>query len=133
MIILNKSDLNPPDMQARLAPGALAVQLDITVISKEGSKYAVKPAIILKDSTLDIIPDTVLSQSMVLKFNRIVDEQKGILEIGIKEDRRMNDIVTLKVYAFPFINVLWIGIVIMIIGFVMSMYRRIQNMKLRAV
>lgn len=131
MIILNKTDLNPPEMQANLAPGALAVQLDITVISKEGSKYAAKPAIILKDSTLDILPDTVLSQSLVLKFNRIVDEQKGILEIGIKEDRRMNDIVTLKVYEFPFINVLWIGIVIMIIGFAMSMYRRIQTMKLR--
>lgn len=133
MFILNKSELNPPGMQPGLEPGAMAVQLDMTVISKEGSRYSAKPAIILKDTTLQIIPDTVLSQSMVLKFNRIIDEQKGLLEIGVKEDRRMNDIVTLKVYEFPFINVLWLGIIIMIIGFIMSMIWRLRRRNIRAV
>lgn len=133
MIILNKTDLNPPGMQSALEPGAIAVQLDMTVISKEGSLYSAKPAVILKDTTLQIIPDTVLSQSMILKFNRIIDEQKGVLEIGVKEDRRMNDIVTLKVYEFPFINVLWLGIVIMITGFIMSMFWRLRRKHVRAV
>ena len=38
------------------------------------------------------------------------------IELGIKEDKSIQDIITLKVYEFPYINVLWIGIIIMVAG-----------------
>ena len=36
----------------------------------------------------------------------------------------MIDFVTLKAYIFPYINLVWIGLIIMAIGLVMSMVRR---------
>ena len=37
--------------------------------------------------------------------------------------------VALKVYEFPYINVLWLGTFVMITGFGMSMVRRIKLLK----
>jgi cytochrome c-type biogenesis protein CcmF len=56
----------------------------------------------------------------------LADAGTGKIELGIKEDKSIQDIITLKVYQFPFINVLWIGIVIMVTGFVMSIVQRVR-------
>ncbi|HEY6899181.1 MAG TPA: hypothetical protein VI233_01000 [Puia sp.] len=47
--------------------------------------------------------------------------------MGLKESANMVPFIALKVLEFPQINLLWIGTIIMIIGFVMSlMWRRKQ-------
>jgi cytochrome c-type biogenesis protein CcmF len=40
--------------------------------------------------------------------------------------------ITLKAYRFPWINLVWLGTVVMVIGFMISMYFRIKS-KLYAV
>jgi cytochrome c-type biogenesis protein CcmF len=66
---------------------------------------------------------------MVIKFNKVIDEKTGTLEIGVKESSALSDLLTLKVYEFPFINVLWIGIIIMVTGLVMSIIQRNKKSK----
>jgi cytochrome c-type biogenesis protein CcmF len=39
--------------------------------------------------------------------------------------------VTLKAYNFPFINVLWLGTILMVLGFFLSMAWRIKTNKLK--
>jgi len=73
------------------------------------------------------LPDSVLSQSLVLKFNRVLDQNTGKLEIGVKESGAITDLITLKVYEFPMINVLWLGVVVMVLGFVMSIRQRLRE------
>jgi cytochrome c-type biogenesis protein CcmF len=67
----------------------------------------------------------VVSQSLVLKFNT-VDPKTGTLQIGVKESAAITDLITLKVYEFPMINVLWLGVVVMVIGFIMSIIQRVK-------
>ena len=71
--------------------------------------------------------DTIKAQNLVLSFNKVISQEEGVLEIGIKESKSLTNLITLKVYEFPFINVLWIGVVVMTIGFMMSMYKRIKQ------
>ncbi|MFX9638734.1 hypothetical protein ABTO85_19725, partial [Acinetobacter baumannii] len=73
------------------------------------------------------ITDTVVSQSLVLSFNKVIDQQTGKLEIGVKESGAITDLITLKVYEFPMINVLWIGVIVMVIGFIMSILQRLKQ------
>jgi cytochrome c-type biogenesis protein CcmF len=49
----------------------------------------------------------------------------------VKESEKMIDFVTLKAYIFPYINLVWIGLVVMAIGLIMSMIRR-ANMSSKA-
>jgi cytochrome c-type biogenesis protein CcmF len=39
--------------------------------------------------------------------------------------------VTLKAYKFPFINLLWAGTLIMVLGFFISMFNRLQTKNLK--
>ncbi|HWB25237.1 MAG TPA: cytochrome c biogenesis protein CcsA [Chitinophagaceae bacterium] len=129
IIVLNKVEVNPQDDKRAFNPGEMAMVLDMTVTSKEGSHYPLRPAIAIKDNNFRNLPDTVLSQGLVVQFNKIADEKKRILEVGVKEDKSMTPIVTLKVYQFPFINLVWLSVVIMVTGFIMSVVQRVKKGK----
>ena len=70
-----------------------------------------------------------MAQSLVLQFNKVLDQDKGILQIGVKESGSITDLITLKVYEFPMINVLWLGVIVMVIGFLMSIIQRSRALK----
>lgn len=126
-VVLNKVTVNPPELKSKYNDGETALFLDMTVISKDGGRYSVKPGIALKGMELRNINDTVRSQSLVLKFNKVLDQNTGKLELGIKESGAITDLITLKVYEFPMINILWIGVVVMVTGFIMSVFQRLKN------
>jgi len=49
--------------------------------------------------------------------------------LGVKESAALTNLITLKVYEFPFINILWIGVIVMTIGFSMASWARIKMLK----
>jgi cytochrome c-type biogenesis protein CcmF len=67
--------------------------------------------------------DTVFTQNLVLNINRVSGDK---IELGIKESGAVMRYITLKAYKFPYINVLWLGTIIMVIGFMVSMVRRLK-------
>ncbi|MFT3903473.1 MAG: cytochrome c biogenesis protein CcsA [Niabella sp.] len=68
--------------------------------------------------------DTVMSQNLVLQLD---DVNNGQAKIGVKESTDVLEYVTLKAYKFPYINVLWGGVVITVLGSLISMFYRIKN------
>jgi cytochrome c-type biogenesis protein CcmF len=126
-MIFNKILLNPNEQKQKFTEDETAMFLDIQVVSKEGSRYAVMPGIAIKNQSLRIIPDTVVAQNLVVQFNKVVDQKLGKLEIGLKESKSLTTLLTLKVLEFPMIKFLWLGVVVMFIGFIMSVRQRIRN------
>jgi cytochrome c-type biogenesis protein CcmF len=96
----------------------------IKVISKTSSIFTVKPTVINLKGTVFAQPDTVLQESLVMQLQK-VDGKK--ITLGLKESDAIMQYVTLKAYKFPFINLLWLGTVLMVLGFMISMAWRIQN------
>ncbi|RXK85810.1 cytochrome c biogenesis protein CcsA [Filimonas effusa] len=133
LIVLNKAEVNPEKGIPGVAADETGMVLNMTVIAKDGRMYPATPGIALKGNEMRSLPDTVVSQGLILKFNKVIDAAKGRLEIGVKEDKTMSDLLTLKVYEFPFINILWIGVIVMVTGFVMSMVQRMRKPKMAAV
>jgi cytochrome c-type biogenesis protein CcmF len=127
IIVLNNVVKNADSLKRNLLPGEVGIGMNMTVIAKDGREYKAMPVIALKDNVLRNIPDTVIAQGLVIRFNKLADADGGKIELGIKEDQSMQDIITLKVYQFPFINVLWIGIVIMVTGFILSIVQRVRT------
>lgn len=74
------------------------------------------------------LQDTIMSQSLVLQLN---DVKGNKADIGVKESSNVLDYVTLKAYKFPYINVLWAGVVIMVFGSIISMVHRINKLKVQ--
>jgi len=85
----------------------------------------------LKNSMPQYLNDTVFSQDLAFRFNRVAADRK--IELGVKESSNIVPFIALKVVEFPQINVLWMGTIIMIIGFIMSMVWRMKQARLSKV
>ena len=85
--------------------------------------YSVEPKIAALKGNIISVPDTVSTGNIVVQL-KTVKEKEAI--IGIKELTAVPDFLTLKVYKFPFINLVWLGTLVMALGFIISMVRRIQ-------
>jgi len=97
---------------------------DIVVFSKDGRSYVSQPAYFIKDSQPSVKMDTVFAQNLVLNINRVSSDR---IELGVKESGAVMRYITMKAYRFPYINVLWVGTIITVIGFFISMYRRLRQ------
>lgn len=96
----------------------------LKVIAKTQSIYTMEPLLINKGGTLMPFPDTLAAENLVVQLQKVGTNK---IELGIKESDSIMQYVTLKAYKFPFINVLWLGIIIMVAGITMSMVQRIRT------
>ena len=127
LMILHKVDVNPAEQKDRVKEGETSLFMNLEVIAKDGRRYKAFPGIALKGTELRDLPDSVISQNLIFKFNKVIDQKQGKLELGVKESAAITDLVTLKVYEFPMILVLWIGVIITVLGFFMSIYQRVRR------
>lgn len=96
---------------------------DLQINSKDGRSYLAQPAFFVKNNQPSVKLDTVFTQNLVLNVNRVSGDK---MELGIKESGAVMRYITLKAFRFPYINVLWVGTILMVIGFLISMYRRFR-------
>lgn len=99
----------------------------LKVYSKTNSIYTSFPKLALAKGAEISVPDTIMSESLVVQLNKFDGKTA---EIGMKESTSVLQYITLKTYKFPFIIVLWLGTIIMAIGLVISIVRRLQVNKI---
>ncbi|WP_290793676.1 cytochrome c biogenesis protein CcsA [Flavihumibacter sp. UBA7668] len=128
---LNSVVPNPNNKKYQFLPTDTALMADITVFSKEGTRYTAQPVFYVKGNEARFMVDTVFAQNIAIAFSRVLENQK--IELQVKESNRMVPFVALKVYEFPHINLLWLGIIIMTVGFGVSMVYRSKQGRLKAV
>jgi cytochrome c-type biogenesis protein CcmF len=125
-MILDTVQLNPANKRVNFTAGDTAIMANLRVVSFSGSgkTSTAQPFFYFRNNQLQPVPDTLISQGLAVRINRIAGDKK--FEIGVKESSRMTPFVALKVLVFPMINLVWLGVVFTIVGFVMSMVRRIK-------
>lgn len=121
--------VNPLNPRVNFLPGDTAIVAKITVNGMDGKRLVAWPYFYLRGNQLDFVPDTLFAQGLTVQLQKIIDKK---FEIGVKESKAIQEFLTLKVYKFPFINLLWAGVIIMAIGILISMVRRIQMNKISA-
>ena len=81
----------------------------------------------VEDNVVKYHMDTVFAEGLAIGLSQIVDNKH--LGIIVKESSQLTPFIALKVLQFPFINILWLGTILMVTGFVMSMVRRAKLVK----
>lgn len=127
MMILQKITANPKTDRYNFTPKDTAIMAELMVYSANGGKYKAMPVFEYKNNMPRYYMDTVVSQGLAIGLSTITDKQH--IEISVKESSKLTPFIALKVLQFPFINVLWLGTIVMIIGFVMSIIRRVKLVK----
>ncbi|MBX3163789.1 MAG: cytochrome c biogenesis protein CcsA [Bacteroidetes bacterium] len=103
-----------------------AVLRCIDVHSKTHYAY---PKFIIQNSTIIPLEDTADELGLKFVFWKI-NPDDGTIEITMSEKLSNNkDFIVMKAYVFPYINILWLGCLIMAIGTVIAIVERVRRVR----
>jgi cytochrome c-type biogenesis protein CcmF len=123
VLILDSVMVNPSTGKYHFTPADTALVAKIRVISKDSQQYTMYPVLFVKDNFIHREADTLYAQNLAVQLGAVMNNKK--IQLLIKESSDMVPFVSLKVYVFPQINLVWAGILVMMTGFVISiLYRR---------
>ncbi|WP_109742165.1 heme lyase CcmF/NrfE family subunit [Arcicella aurantiaca] len=110
-----------------LGAGDAAVQATIKVMGKEFIQYEIKPIFVIRGGMVAMPPIENNEVGIRAKFVNI-DPKTGKFEFAFNTTQR--DYVVLKAIEKPLINLLWIGTLVLSLGFVMAIIRRYREFRL---
>lgn len=125
-MVLDKVSINPKSGKYVFTDQDTAIMAELNVRSADGRNFRATPVFQLKQNQPRYYVDTVFAQGLAVRLSRISDKQ---LEISVKESSQLSPFIALKILQFPFINLLWLGTVLMFTGFIMSIIRRVSLLK----
>ncbi|UBM60443.1 cytochrome c biogenesis protein CcsA [Marinilongibacter aquaticus] len=104
----------------KLQPGDAAAMAKLRILERDGEK-TMSPTFVIKDRQVWSKP--VVSNELGLRVQLShIDPQTGLFSFSISRSER--EYIVLKAIEKPFINLLWIGIILMIIGMFAATFRR---------
>lgn len=112
-----------------VAAGDLAVGLKVDVYANNDKVYEAEPIYLIKNGMSYDFEKDVEEQGLKFRFTNIrPDENKLELMVYQKPPAERKWIV-MKATEFPYINFFWGGTIIMTIGFIMAIVRRVKDAK----
>lgn len=120
-LVLDKVTKNPHNDRFNYKATDVALMAELSVTTKEGKKSKAYPVIEVDQLGIRNVDDTLYAQNLFVRFAGVTANK---IKLGIKESDRLIDFVTVKSYVFPFINIVWLGLIIMALGLILSMIHR---------
>jgi len=124
---LDSVTVNPRADSRQVDAGDTSIMAHLGIVTREQKKITARPILAVKNNEPEYIPDSVFSQGLSIGLARVAENQQ--FEIRVKESAKMVPFIALKVLQFPFIKLVWLGTVLMVIGFIMSMVYRIRLLR----
>ena len=106
-----------------LKPGDVAVKANVRVLGNN-KQYDVQPLYVIKDRTPGTVPDELRQLGIRMGFTKV---EPGKDKFTLSASTTQKDWVIVNALEKPLINLLWIGTVLMGVGFGISIYRRYQG------
>lgn len=104
--------------------GDLAVKAKFTAYDLSGAVQELNPIYILRNKQyLTYMEDTIQSLDLYARFSNLIIKggDSTSVELMIRQTDPKDDYIVLKALVFPYINVLWIGVLVMVFGFFISL------------
>ena len=112
-------------MGVELTDQDVAVKAKVRLQGEKGD-YVAEPVFLIRDKMVGRIPDEISDLGIRVTLMNIHPETN---EFSLGINTRQKDWVVIKAMEKPYINVLWIGTLILMVGFSIAMARRIKEFK----
>ncbi len=129
IIVIDSLKTNIGREQYQKNDSLLEVTAVLTAFDDKSNSYKAYPKYIIKNNT--VIPQDDEIEKLGLKFVFWkINPDDGTIEITMSEKASNNkDFIVMKAFVFPYINVLWLGCLIMAIGTGIAIRERIRKFK----
>ncbi len=106
--------------------GDISVMAKLDLYDLKGHVQSLYPVYYIRNGYENTVEDTVQGNRVFARLSKIIPDQNAA-EIMIKQADPAMDYIVLKALVFPYINVLWLGVIVMVAGFLLSMWNRITK------
>lgn len=122
-IIVKAINKNPNIQNLPLQSADLAVGMDLEIFAFNKT-YSAQPIFLIRGNNTFDFGKTIDDIGMKLNFTNVLP-QKNKLELSIRQKKATEkDYIVLRAVAFPYINLLWAGAIVMTLGFGIAIYNR---------
>jgi cytochrome c-type biogenesis protein CcmF len=114
----------PQEIASILGRDGSINEASLKIHARTGSLYSATTKLAVIKGNYLPFPDSVIAEGLVLQLQKVNADNS--VELGVKESSAVLEYITMKAYKFPYILILWSGVIITAIGIMISMVRRIQ-------
>ncbi|RZK49334.1 MAG: cytochrome C biogenesis protein [Pedobacter sp.] len=123
VITVKALNTNPKLKDLKLDANDLAVGLPIEV-NVSGKIYKAEPVFMIKGNNTFDFPRNIEELGMRFRLTRIIPETNKIELYFYEKPQTSKDWIVFKSIEFPYINLYWVGAIVMVVGFIISIFRR---------
>lgn len=123
-VIFESIDKNAKPSELRLNHEMWGANLKVIARNKV---YTAKPIFAIADQSFYTIEDMVNEAGLKFQFYIKAGENGVSAFLEVAERPAVRDFIIMKAIVFPYINLLWGGVIFMVIGFVISIVRRTKD------
>ncbi len=124
MAILQKVDPDPQHPQYSPQPEDVAAGAHLKVTTPAiDTFYRAEPVYLIREGQQKTYTDRVEPLELKFRFTKIKPEEE-LMTIGVKDRGGKEEFIILKAIVFPFINLVWLGLILMLGGVLISLTRR---------
>lgn len=106
--------------------GDVAVGARLKIHSFEEGNIDLQPLLVIRGNQIMSVDDSAKGIGLYVRFANLIPEKNEAV-IETKQRDPKDQYIVLKALLFPYINVLWLGILLTVFGFMMSMWNRITK------
>lgn len=121
-VVLESIERVSNSKKVEIKEGDLAVAANLLVKTLEGQSYTAQPIFFIHGDRATLIDDELPELGLTFRLNKIIPEENKV-DLQIAQEEPKPDFIVMTAIVFPYINVLWLGIVITILGFIISIIR----------
>ena len=127
IIIFDSLSTNLSKENMQLSEEDIAVKAHLRALDVKGQTYAATPVYLIKNNSIEPIASKVDELGLQFMFWKI-NPETGKIEISLQEKKsNIKDFIVMQAIIFPYINILWIGCIVMVIGTSLSIWERIKK------
>jgi cytochrome c-type biogenesis protein CcmF len=123
---INKNVSNPNYIPEQ---GDIALSTQLDAYNLDGKTNTVEPVYFIRGNMQNRLEDTLHDYNLFVRIAKINMDKENSVDIEFKQPAAENDYVVMKAIVFPHINILGIGTVIMTLGSILALFRRVKQTK----
>lgn len=114
--------------QIPLSKGDVAISLDLQG-TVDGKPFTAQPIFLVKNGNVFDFGKELPESGLKFRFSNIYPEKKKVELVVYQKPEAPKKWVVLKAIKFPYINLFWSGAILMVLGFLISIFRRNKELK----
>ena len=101
----------------------------ITAKTLEGKYFEANPIMVIRGNNIFSINSEIDELGLQFGFAGIDPDTEKLKILLAEKNKNSGDFVIMQALVFPYINVLWVGIIVMVLGSLLAAWNRIRSNK----